>query len=201
MRHESAEGNFLKRKTTSRLNWLQGRTDHLHLMIKLGFSHWTLKALSCVPIHICREACLANASCEWEKEREGVVISRTAVFVSVAPGLWQNHRACSVRGLASLATLIADTFHATAINSSSGVYITNSWRTCAQLAGGGREACLLCKGSSLFLSFASFFISTSPHSPPAFISHMVPPGAIIWQHPPPPHATTSCHMTNMRTQP
>lgn len=94
----------------------------------------------------------------------GVVISRAAAFVSAASRLWQIHRARSIRGLASLATLTADTFHATAVNSSSGVYITNSWRTCARLAGGGkgREACLLCKGSSRFLSFASFFISSSP---------------------------------------
>ena len=137
---------------------------------------------------------------ERERERARLVISRAAAFASAAPRLWQIHRACSIRGLASLATLTADTFHATAVNSSSGVYITNSWRMHAQLAGGGREACLLCKGSSLPLLclFLYFFL---PHSPPTFISHMVPPGAIIWQHPPPPHVTTSCHMTNMHTQP
>lgn len=167
-------------------------------------------APSCVQIHICRERqmeikCVCecvSGQCESERERESerLVISRAAAFASAAPRLWQIHRACSIRGLASLATLTADTFHATAVNSSSGVYITNSWRMHAQLAGGGREACLLCKDSSLPLLclFLYFFL---PHSPPTFISHMVPPGAIIWQHPPPPHVTTSCHMTNMHTQP
>lgn len=41
-------------------------------------------------------------------------------------------------------------------------------------AGRGWRGCLLCKGSSL------------PPSAPPTASHMVPPGAIIWQHPPTP---------------
>lgn len=84
--------------------------------------------------------------------------------------LLQILRACSIRGLASLATLTANTFHATTVNSSFGVCITNSWRTSAQLAGGGREACLLCKGSSLpLLSF--FLYSSSPTPSPFHLTH------------------------------
>lgn len=115
------------------------------------------------------------------RESEVGVMNRVA-----APRLWQIHRACSIRRLTSLATFTAVTFHAIAVNSSSKVYIANSWKTYAWIAGGGREACLLCKDSSLPLLcfFLYFFL---PHSPPTFSSHMVPPGAIIWQHPPPPH--------------
>lgn len=103
-------------------------------------------------------------------------------FVSAAPRLWQIHRACGIRGLASLAMLTADTFHtAVPLTAPLGSIspTVGEW-----LAGGGRELCLLCKGSSLPLLcfFLYFFL---PHSPPTFISHMVPPGAIIWQHPPP----------------
>lgn len=95
-----------------------------------------------------------------------------------------------IRGLVFLATLRANTFQVDAVNSSSGVYVTNSWRMCVCLAGGGRETCLLCKVSSLPL------LCLSLHLPPPPCSHMVPQGAIIWQHPPPPHVTTSCHITS-----
>lgn len=143
---------------------------------------------------MCACVSLASTTCRV-REKEGLDKRH---FVSAAPRLKQILKAFNIWRLASLATLTADTFHATAVNSSSGVYITNSWRTCAWLAGGGRDVCLLCKGSSLPLLyfFLHFFLH---HPPPTFSIHMAPPGAIIWQHPPPPHATTSCHMTNMNT--
>lgn len=103
--------------------------------------------------------------------------------------LMQTNRAC-IRGLVFLATLRANTFQVDAVNSSSGVYVTNSWRMCVCLARGGRETCLLCKVSSLPL------LCLSLHLPPPPCSHMVPQGAIIWQHHPPPHVTTSCHKTS-----
>lgn len=115
---------------------------------------------SCVPIHICRER-NTEIKCMHVCWGGGGVISRAAAFVSAAPRLWQIHRACGIRGLASLAMLTADTFHtALPLTAPLGSIspTVGEW-----LAGGGRERCLLCKGSSLPL--LSLFL------PPPLPSH------------------------------
>lgn len=55
-----------------------------------------------------------------------------------------------------------------------------------RVEGEGRPVCCV-KGSPLLLLRLSLF------PPPG--SHLVPSEVIIWQHPPPPRVTTSCHMT------
>lgn len=197
-----SERNTIKAKSSQQIS-MQSRNAAYPHRSEMCFCQWMLTDPSCAPIHICTERkpeikCVHV--CLWpvppvEWKRRGLDKWH---FVSAAPRLKQILKAFNIWRLASPATLTADTFHATAVNSSSGVYITNSWRTCAWLAGGGRDVCLLCKGSSLPLLyfFLHFFLH---HPPPTFSLHMAPPGAIIWQHPPPPHITTSCHMTNMNT--
>lgn len=126
-----------------------------------------------------------------------------AAFVPAAPRLWQGKTPQSLRyreegnggggglGLSSSSSQRRHFPSCSAANGSSGVYINqqleNGW-----LGGEGREGgrgrCLLCK-APLFLSSASFsrfFLSSPPHPRhprpppnPTFISHMVPPGAII----------------------
>lgn len=130
------------------------------------FSQWTLMVPSerengntmCVCVH------LANTVCEIERERRrrrrgGCHKQCSSACISSSKAV-ADPQSLQYQGVGLLAPLTADTFHATAVNSSTGVCITNSWRTCAGLAVGGREACLLCK--RLLSSFASFFISSSP---------------------------------------
>lgn len=149
---------------------------------------WRLK-LTCIKPTIKEFVLLPfiRAANETAREKEWVVIRSAAAFVS---SLLQIYRACSIRGLAPQTTLWADTFHASAVNSSSGVYHKQLEDVCMANWGEGRPVCSV--KALLFLPCVSSLFLPPPPS-----SHMVPPGAIIWQHSPPPHVTTSCHMTNM----
>lgn len=161
-----SERNTIKAKSSQQIS-MQSRNAAYPHRSEMCFCQWMLTDPSCAPIHICTERkpeikCVHV--CLWpvppvEWKRRGLDKWH---FVSAAPRLKQILKAFNIWRLASPATLTADTFHATAVNSSSGVYITNSWRTCAWLAGGGRDVCLLCKGSSLPLLY--FFLPPPPPS-------------------------------------
>lgn len=123
---------------------------------------------------------MTNTGCEVREKGCGWWEVRCSSFSS--PPTVLIHGDCGVRRLASPAPLTLDTFHTTLSLTAPPGSISPTFGE--QLSGGGREPCLLCKGSYLPLLYIALYFFL-PHSPPTFISHMAPPGAIIWQHPPP----------------
>lgn len=125
---------------------------------------------------------MSDTGCRWE--RMGLGGGKLSAFPSAVLTVL-IHGDCGIRRLASPAPLTLDTFHTTLSLTAPPGSISPTFGE--QLSrGGGREPCWLCKGSYLPLLYVALYFFL-PHSPPTFISHMAPGGAIIWQHPPPTH--------------